>query len=226
MTIVTPPENASSAVTLDSAIWNGGTATEIVNTAIPSLLAVGDSFVFQFMVEIDPEQTMGVLENTVTAGADAVDVNGDLLIDSSGNPIMATDDSDNGADPNGDNGEGGSDDPTPLILPPIASPETITAVPGEPVILDLLGNDVALNGGSISLLGEPELLDPSSGTLEFINGDWVFTSAPGFFGEAVILYVLQDENGNTASSTHTVIVEGEPEVGELLPGPVHVASPL
>ena len=124
LSIVTAPVDSSSSVTLDSTNWNGGTATEIVDTATPSLLAVGDSFVFQFNVEIDAAQASGVLENTVTATGSAVDQNGNPITDSTGTPVMATDDSDSGAEPSGTNSGapgdmGTSDDPTPLYIPSI-----------------------------------------------------------------------------------------------------------
>ena len=99
LSVVTAPTDPSSSVTLDSTNWNGDTNTEIVNTATPSLLAVGDSFVFQFVAEIDPAQATGVLENTVTATGAAVDQNGNPLTDSTGAPITAIDDSDSGAEP-------------------------------------------------------------------------------------------------------------------------------
>ena len=124
MTLTVPPADPTSTVTLDSANWNGGGNTEIVNTALPSLLAVGDSFVFEFTVEIDAAQATGVLENQVTAGGDAVDEDGTPYTDSNGDPITAEDDSDSGADPSTDNPDdlgdhGTSDDPTPIYIPSI-----------------------------------------------------------------------------------------------------------
>ena len=124
LTIVAAPADPSSLVALNGANWNGGTATEIIDTATPSLLAVGDSFVFQFNVEIDAAQATGVLENTVTATGAAVDVNGNPYTDSTGAPITATDDSDSGAEPSDTNAGapgdmGTSDDPTPLYIPSI-----------------------------------------------------------------------------------------------------------
>ena len=62
LNIVTPPSDPSSTVTLDAANWNGGSATEIVDTATPSLLAIGDSFVFEFVVEVDAVAATGVLD--------------------------------------------------------------------------------------------------------------------------------------------------------------------
>jgi uncharacterized repeat protein (TIGR01451 family) len=121
LALTTPPIATTSTVTLDTANWNGGTNTEIVNTAVPSLLTVGDSFIFEFKVEVDAAMATGVLENTVTAGGSAVDSNGNPYLDSTLTPITATDDSDSGTDPSTDNpGEpgdtGSTDDPTPLLI--------------------------------------------------------------------------------------------------------------
>ena len=124
LTLVTPPTDAYSVISLDSAAWNGGSNTEILDTGITPKLAIGDSFVFQFTAEIDAVAATGVLDNTVTAGGDAVDANGNPLTDANGNPITATDDSDSGADPSSTNAGqpgdmGTSDDPTPTYLPDI-----------------------------------------------------------------------------------------------------------
>ena len=124
LTLITPPADASSTVTLDSANFNGGTSPGIVDASAASLLAVGDSFVFEFSVEIDLTQATATLENTVTAGGDAVDENGNPLTDSSGNPITAMDDSDSGTDgsdgnPGAPGDSGGTDDPTPLLIPEV-----------------------------------------------------------------------------------------------------------
>ena len=124
LTLITPPADASSMVTLDSAGFNGGTSPGIVDASAASLLAVGDSFVFQFSVEIDLTQATATLENTVTAGGDAVDENGNPLTDASGDPITATDNSDSGTDgsdgnPGAPGDSGGTDDPTPLLIPEV-----------------------------------------------------------------------------------------------------------
>ena len=135
LTLITPPSDPTSVVTLDSATWNGGSATEIVDTTAPSLLAVGDSFVFEFVVEIDAIAATGVLDNQVTVGGDAVDANGNPLTDSTGTPITATDDSDSGTEPSDVNSgapgdTGTSDDPTPLYIPNIGlAKEASDAVP-------------------------------------------------------------------------------------------------
>ena len=111
--------------------WDGSGATEMIDQAAATLLAVGDSFVVRFTTEVDPDAVgaPGTLDNQATTGGDAVDSNGNPVTDAAGNPIVVTDDSDSGADPNttnagapGDNGT--SDDPTPLLLPAIGLAKT------------------------------------------------------------------------------------------------------
>ena len=125
ITLTTPPANASSSIVLDAA-WNGAGVTEIIDQSAATLLAVGDSFVIQFTTEVDPDAAgaPGALDNQATVGGDAVNANGNPILDSNGNPLVVMDDSDSGTDPNGNNpnapGENGTtDDPTPLLIPDI-----------------------------------------------------------------------------------------------------------
>jgi uncharacterized repeat protein (TIGR01451 family) len=124
LTIVTAPTNANSEIYLNNANFNGGGVTQIVDTSQLSRLAVGDSFIFEFTVEIDASQATGVLENTVVATGDAVDGSGNPINDGSGNPIVVSDNSDSGSNPGNNNpGEPGDtgtpDDPTPLYIPSV-----------------------------------------------------------------------------------------------------------
>ena len=124
------PTDPTSSVAVDTA-WNGSGAIEMIDQAAATQLAAGDSFTIRFTVEVDPDAVgaPGQLNNQVTAGGDAVGENGNPLTDSSGNPIMVTDDSDSGTNPNdtnagADGDTGGSDDPTPLILPAVGLAKT------------------------------------------------------------------------------------------------------
>ena len=136
LTIVTPPGDAASGLALDTANFNGGSSPEVINQSVPSILVVGDSFVFQFAVEVIPGPggtASSPLENQVTVGGDAVDENGDPITDSSGNPITAEDDSDSGTDPSdGNSGAPGdmgtSDDPTPVEIPRVADLVTVKSL--------------------------------------------------------------------------------------------------
>jgi len=123
LVITVPPAGIGSTITLDSA-FDGSSATELVDTASPSLLAIGDSFTLEFDVQVDASALPLGANNTVTANSDGVDENGDPIVDSNGNPLMASDDSDSGTDPSGSNngqpGDSfGSDDPTPLQIPSV-----------------------------------------------------------------------------------------------------------
>ena len=121
---LTNPPPAGSAVALNTN-WNGGGITEIVDTTVSSLLAVGDSFEFEFKVEVDAAAATGVLENTLAASGAAVDATRTPILASDRvTPIRATDDSDSGTDPSNENfgapgNTGGTDDPTPLLIPDI-----------------------------------------------------------------------------------------------------------
>jgi uncharacterized repeat protein (TIGR01451 family) len=117
----------------------------------------------------------------------------------------------------------------PINPAPVAAPEVVETTAETPVVVDFLANDTDPDNDTISLLGAPVLLDPASGTLELIGEDWVFTPAPGYSGTAVIAYTLQDQDGNTATSTHSVVVASvsfvEPGLGEATPELVYVEEP-
>ena len=78
---------------------------------------------------------MCIRDSQVTVGGDAVDANGNPLVDSTGAPVTATDDSDSGTEPSDVNSgapgdTGTSDDPTPLYIPNIGlAKEASDAVP-------------------------------------------------------------------------------------------------
>jgi len=97
------------------------------------LAVVDDTFEVVFKVTIDPDGVDDVsqsLNNQATTTGDALDENGNPLIDDNGNPITATDDSDDGADPVGENGDSNGDgtfgnDPTPILIADIAASKEV-----------------------------------------------------------------------------------------------------
>ena len=118
--LTTPPSDPSSMIVTN---LNLQTDVEIIDQSQPSLLAVGDSFTVVFTIQVDPDAAgaPSVLNNQVTITGEAVDSNGDPILDGSGDPVVVTDLSDSGADPDGNNigadgDTGGSDDPTPLVF--------------------------------------------------------------------------------------------------------------
>ena len=175
ITLTTPPADASSNVLLDSS-WNGDGNNEMIDQAAATLLAVGDSFVVQFTVEVDPDAVgaPGELDNQVTVGGDGVDENGVPITDSTGTPIVVTDDSDSGADPNGTNPDGDgdngtSDDPTPLYLPAIG--------------LTKDAGDAVANGENFDV--EFTLIYENTGTVDLTNLT-LFDDVAAQFGNAFV----------------------------------------
>lgn len=84
---------------------------------------VGDSFEVSYTVTIDPDlgDVSDHLVNQAVANGTAIDANGNQLFDAQGNLLAASDVSDNGVDPNGENGEDNGDgtfgnDPTPVVI--------------------------------------------------------------------------------------------------------------
>ena len=164
ITLLAPPADPTSSVALDST-WDGSGATEMIDQAAATSLAVGDSFVVQFTTEVDPDAVgaPGALNNQATTGGDAVDSNGNPVTDSSGNPIVVTDDSDSGTDPNtsnaaapGDNGT--SDDPTPLLLPDIGLAKSAGDAVANGENFDVTFTFVYENTGTVALVN-PSLTD-------------------------------------------------------------------
>jgi hypothetical protein len=179
LTLTASPSHAQSSILLDSSSWNGNANPEMMDTSSTNLLAVGDSFTVQFDVEVDPREVTAPLENQVTGKGDAVDNNGNSIPDSSGNPIVASDLSDSGADPGssnpgapGDNGT--SDDPVPFLPPEVPLGE-ITGT----VFQDNNGDGIqqtgegGIGGVEITLTGTDVLGNPVVAT--------IFTDANGRF---------------------------------------------
>ena len=94
LTLFTMPTDPASNVVINAS-FDGSVATEIIDQAASTLLAVGDSYTVRFTVVVDPDATgtSGPLNNQAMAAGDAVDANGNPLTDPSGNPVVVTDDS-------------------------------------------------------------------------------------------------------------------------------------
>ena len=147
LSLTTGPGNAASNIAVNPN-WNGASITELLDPNISNNLAAGDSFVIEFNAEINPRLANGPLSNQVTGSGTAVDENGNVFTDPDGTPIVATDESDNGVDPQSENGDADNDgvfgnDPT-IIGPIEIDPTGFFYVPATGEIL---------TGGSISVQG-------------------------------------------------------------------------
>ena len=191
------PTDPSSSIMLNSALWNGSSDIELVDTSAENLLAVGDSFTFVFTVEINPDQVDGSLDNQVVGTGAAVDANGNAILNSNGVPLSASDLSDSGTSVSGTNpgqpgDQGTSDDPVELTL----APRPLGVISGT-VFQDN-------NNDGIQQAGEPGL----AGVEVTLIGEDVF-------GNPVNITVLTDGNGNYAFTGLTAgnyrVVQAQPE---------------
>ena len=107
--LVASPTNSLSSISLNSAAWNGINVLEMIDTSADNFLAIGDSFTVEFTTQIDALSLDGPLENQVTGQGDAVDDQGTAVLGQSGDQLVANDVSDNGTDPNSENGEDNGD---------------------------------------------------------------------------------------------------------------------
>ena len=96
---------------------------------------------------------------------------------------------------------------------PIAFAETTTTTHNTPVVVDFLANDIEPDGDPLTVTSAT-LVNPADGTLtqDPVTLAWTFTPAVGFVGDAVINYTIEDQDGGTSSSTHTVTVANAPPI--------------
>jgi fimbrial isopeptide formation D2 family protein/uncharacterized repeat protein (TIGR01451 family) len=113
--------------------WENDTSLSLVDATGASIDA-GGSFEITFSVVVDPDGVDGLsdaAENQATAGGRGLDEYGNPIF-AGGNPVIASDLSDGGANPNttnaGTSGDtGSSDDATPLTLPEIAAAKRLVS---------------------------------------------------------------------------------------------------
>ncbi len=84
-----------------------------------------------------------------------------------------------------------------------AADDTATTNEGESVTIDVLGND----DGDATLTGD--LTQPANGTVAIVDGQIVYTPDAGFTGTDTFTYQVTDPDGNLATATVTVTVEGD-----------------
>ena len=185
--------------------WVNDTSQTIISGGTAN---VGDTFEVVFTATIDPDVVTGSIDNSATAGGEALDANGRPLTDGAGNPITASDVSDNGTDSIGENGEEVTEDgvfandPTPLLIADLGLAKSLV---GEPVLTEtgnfvmtfqlVVQNTGTLDLGSLSLLediagqfGSPFV---DAGNLEIVSGpsdpgSSIAVNSAGFNGSSSI----------------------------------------
>ena len=195
--------------------WVNDTSQTIISGGTAN---VGDTFDVVFSVTVNPDLATGAIDNSATAGGEALDANGRPLTDGFGNPITASDVSDNGADPNAENGEEVTgdgvfaNDPTPLLIADLGLAKSVV---GEPVFTET-GNSVVTfqlvvqNTGTVDL-GSLSLLEDIAGQFgsPFVDaGNLVLASAPSDPGSSIAV----DSAGFNGSSVIEIIDTSAPNV--------------
>lgn len=91
------------------------------------------------------------------------------------------------------------------------------------MVLDFLGNDRDPDG-ELLVVTSATLADATQGMLTNAAGVWSFIPAPDFVGLAVISYTVRDQDGASASSTHSVTVELPPVIAPMPSPPAPVEN--
>ena len=154
LTLTGSTTNPSSDVTLSSTFDGSGDA-ELLDQSAINTLHVGDSFSFEFVVELDAAAAGQQLENQILGYGDAIDDDGNPVLNSSGSLVTAFDASDSGVNPNDENDNGTTDDTTIIGIPLFdvpddqdgltsGSPAVLLGVP--PIIISQVGNFLSAPG--------------------------------------------------------------------------------
>ena len=193
----------STTATVVAGAWTGAGGSLISHTGAP--LEVGDTIQVVFTVTIDPDASgtsSSGLENQATS--EGTGVNPDTGMPDPA--LTATDDSDNGTDPTGENGEDNGDgtfgnDPTPIVIPDISVAKQVA---GTPVALangnfEVTYELVIENTGNVDLanLSLVENLAGQYGTALISAGNATITVPPAVAGSSVVIDGAWDGAGAT-----------------------------
>ncbi len=102
-----------------------------------------------------------------------------------------------------------------VTLQPAAAPDKSSVEPAKPVTVSVLSNDSHVDPSTLELI-DPSTNQPAKTVTVAGVGTWTvnadgtvtFVSEPSFRGSAVISYQVVGGNGNTVTSTLTIVVDG------------------
>ncbi|MCP4424410.1 MAG: tandem-95 repeat protein, partial [Chloroflexi bacterium] len=92
---------------------------------------------------------------------------------------------------------------TPVNDPPTAADDLVTTEEDTPIVIDVLGNDVDIDGDSLTVITVTQAI---SGAVVNNGVDLTYTPAVGFSGTDSFDYTLSDGHGETAMAVVTVTV--------------------
>ncbi len=167
VSVVSAPTITASTATVDPTVnggYDGSSSTNLFD-GISGELHTGENITVEVVVAVDITQISSTLSNQATATGTAIDEVGDPIIDGVGQPITATDLTDNGTSPFTNNGSGGTDDTTPLLFPDIGVTKAITSaaptIGGNPEDYTLTYELIVENTGT-TVLEDITLMDDLS----------------------------------------------------------------
>ena len=85
---------------------------------------------------------------------------------------------------------------------PVANPDNITMLANTAELIDVLANDIDANGDLLTILGA----STNIGTVAIENNQLRYTTETDHYGELIVNYNIDDNNGGTAHSTVVVNV--------------------
>ena len=99
------------------------------------------------------------------------------------------------------------------LIPPVASPDSVSTDESKPVIVDILKNDIAGEGQLVPssiLLTKPS----SNGSVEINlqNGELQYSPKPGFSGTDLLSYKVCNQSNLCSSTDVNIIVKAAPQV--------------
>ncbi|WP_197485225.1 MULTISPECIES: tandem-95 repeat protein [unclassified Vibrio] len=103
----------------------------------------------------------------------------------------------------------------PVNDAPTAVDDQVITQEDTPVIIDVLENDLDVDGDQITLK-DISLADPSQGSVNIVDGKVKFTPSENFNGDVKIIYVIEDEDGLQSSAELVVTVEPENDAPEIM----------
>jgi large repetitive protein len=77
----------------------------------------------------------------------------------------------------------------------------------DPIVL--LANDTDVDGDTLTV---SDVLDPTNGAVDIVNGQVVFTPTPGYYGPASFTYIISDGNGGTDTATFFLDIAIAPQL--------------
>ncbi|MGB1206715.1 MAG: SdrD B-like domain-containing protein, partial [Chitinophagales bacterium] len=91
---------------------------------------------------------------------------------------------------------------------PQANNDNISVTENQPTIVDVLGNDIDLDGDDMTIMS---FTNPLNGTVELVNGVFQYTPDAGFTGTDEFMYQICDENGDCDMASVSIEVVGDCE---------------